>query len=382
MTQLRTIMVLLTGILLTNLGRAEESLRPPFTWDTIPLYAHFGHPSGLSDEQISFLAGHYKFIVFEKNHGRDRYGSTEHGTLIDVARVKQIAPDTTVLYYWNLLLDYPFYKSRKTRLKNDKWFIHRRDGELDLKQSHLKRYDLSNPDWREWWVADAARMVVQGNMDGVFVDALPQIALKPKANILKWGTEKYIAIESGIGETLKKLKQVLGEDKLVIINGIRSVPDGWQHGGLKYLDHADGVIVEHFDAFKSKAPAQLEQDIERMSQATKAGKVVIFKAFPGFTWLDKDMMDKSYDELVTLSRERITFPLAAYLIVAGRWSYFNYTWGYQNTHGPFEWYPEYDSALGRPLGDATKSGPEYRREFEFVSVYLNIETKQASLVWR
>ncbi|MBT7564566.1 MAG: hypothetical protein HN621_07745 [Porticoccaceae bacterium] len=382
MTPLRANIILLTCILLTASGSAEEPFRPPFAWDTIPLYAHFGHSSGLSDEQVSFLASHYKFIVFEKNHGRDRYGYTEYGTLIDVARVKEIAPDATVLYYWNLLLDYPFYQSLITRPDNDKWFIHGLDGELDLKRSHLKRYDLSNPDWQKWWVDEAVRMVAEGNMDGVFIDALPQIALKPKANISKWGLGKYIAVESAISETLKDLKHVLGEDKLVIINGIRSVPNGWGHGGLKYLDHADGVIVEHFNAFMSKAPAQLEQDIKRMSQATKAGKVVIFKAFPGFTWLEKDMMSKSYEELAALSRERITFPLAAYLIVAGRWSYFNYTWGYQGKHGPFEWYPEYDRALGRPMSDAIKSGPEYRREFEFVSVYLNIETKQARLVWR
>ena len=158
---------------------------------------------------------------------------------------------------------------------------------------------------------------------------MPQISAKPEPNKIKWGAQKYAAIESGIGETLDLLKQEIGPDTTVIYNGIRSVPNGWEHGGLKYLQHADGVIVEHFNAFQSRAPQQIAEDMNRMVQAGQEGKVVILKAFPGFSWIDKEMMQKPEAELLELAKLEITFPLAAFLIVAQEHFYFNYTWGYR-----------------------------------------------------
>jgi hypothetical protein len=372
-------------VLVSTAGFAEESHRPPFSWDTVPLYSHFGDPEGLSDEDVDFIASNYDFIVLEKAHGMAKYGDTEQGTLVDVARIKAANPAATMLYYWNLLLDYPVYAASERRVYDPSWFIHHKDGGLDLKEfgtDGLRRYDLSNPDWRRWWVSHAADMLEQGSMDGVFLDALPQIALKPAGNIEKWGAGKYAAIERGIGETLSDLRQAVGPDKILIYNGIRSVPGGWDHGGMKYLDYSDGAIIEHFNVLASQEPEQIAQDIERMTRAGKAGKVVILKAFPGFLWIDEEAMKMPEAEKLRLAQERITFPLAAFLIVAQEHSYFNYTWGYRAEHGAYAWYPEYDKRLGPPKGDARQDGYEYRREFEYASVYINIETKEATIDWR
>ncbi len=118
-----------------------------------------------------------------------------------------------------------------------------------------------------------------------------------------------------------------------------------------------------------------------MMIAGKAGKIVILKTWPGFTWLDKETLKLPKAELQRLARERITFPLAAFLIAASENSYFNYTWGYRDNHGAYDWYPEFDKKLGAPLGDAKQEGVEYRREFKHASVYLNIKTKQAEINW-
>jgi hypothetical protein len=363
----------------------EGNHRPPFSWDNVPLYAHFGDRNGLRNDDVEFIASHYDFVVLEKAHGQATYGDTEPGTIKDVARIKAINPDAKILYYWNLLLDYPLYRASAIREDTPDWFIHHVDGGLDRKPSGedgLRRYDLSNPDFQQWWVTTAKSMLVEGSMDGVFIDAVPQVALRPDANIKKWGAEKYEAIERGIGETLTELKREIGRDSIVIFNGIRSVPGGWDHGGMKYLDFADGAIVEHFNAFQSQQPEQIAEDIDRMIRAGKAGKIVILKAFPGLSWLDKDMMRLPQTELIELAKQRIEFPLAAFLIVAEEHSYFNYTWGYRAQHGAYAWYPEYDHRLGPPKGDAVRNGAEYRREFEYASVYLNIESKQAEIIWQ
>jgi len=365
-------------------GGSVETHRPKFSWDTVPLYSHFGDREGMSDEEVEFIASHYDFIVLEKAHGMEKYGDTEQGTIEDVARIKALNPDAKMLYYWNLLLDYPLYEASKKRVDEPAWFIHTVDGELDLKGSGpnaLKKYDLSNENWRHWWVSVATDMLERGSMDGVFIDALPQVALKPENQKRVWGDEKYLEIERGIGETLIALKQAIGPETTVIYNGIRSVPGGWEHGGMKYLEYADGAIIEHFNVILSQEPEQIAEDIERMTRAGKEGKIVILKAFPGFLWINKEDMAMPLEKKIKLARQRITFPLAAFLIAAQEHSYFNYTWGYRAEHGAFEWYPEFDRRLGPPRGDAVRDGYEYRREFEHASVHINIETKQAEIDW-
>jgi hypothetical protein len=106
----------------------EPSHRPKFSWDTVPLYAHFGDREGMSDEEVEFIALHYDFIVLEKAHGMAKYAYTEQGTIEDVARIKAVNPQAKMLYYWNLLLDHPLYEASARREDHPSWFIHGLDG--------------------------------------------------------------------------------------------------------------------------------------------------------------------------------------------------------------------------------------------------------------
>jgi hypothetical protein len=115
-------------------------------------------------------------------------------------------------------------------------------------------------------------------------------------------------------------------------------------------------MVEHFGALQGESKEVMVNDIEAIQQAGKMGKIVIVKAWPNFTWLDKEMMDKPFEELEKLSREQITFPLAAFLAAAGEYAYLCYTWGYRENMGTFSWYPEFDKPLGKPKGDAVRNG--------------------------
>jgi hypothetical protein len=365
-------------------GQSLANNLPKFSWDTVPVYAHFGATGGMSDTEIEFIANHYHFITLEKAHGASLHnGMTEPQTFADVARIKKINPDAQVLFYWNLLLDYTTYQMSKVRPSNENWFIHNLDGDLHLKgKTKLKYYDLSNKDFQRWWVSSAAKALKEGNMDGVFIDALPQIGLSPEDRIKEWGKEKYTEVEQGINQTLSLLKSTIGADKTVIYNGIRSIPNGWSHGGSKYLEHTSGTIIEHFNVFKSQESEQIAADLHGMIAAGKAGKIVILKAWPGFTWLDYDMIKLPKKERQQIAKDNIIFPLAAFLIAASENSYFNYTWGYRSHHGAYDWYPEFDQKLGEPLGDAIQEGYEYKRDFKHASVYLNIESKKAKINWK
>ena len=69
-------------------------------------------------------------------------------------------------------------------------------------------------------------------------------------------------------------------------------------------------------------------------------------------------------------------------MAAGSNCYFCYTWGYRETDGTFDWYPEFDKPLGPPKGEAKRDGWTYRREFEHASVFVDLENMTAKLDWK
>ena len=119
-----------------------------------------------------------------------------------------------------------------------------------------------------------------------------------------------------------------------------------------------------------------------MRTAAKAGKIVCIKAWPGFSFQDTELMKKPHAEIVKLAQERITFPLACFLVAAEPNCYFCYTWGYRENDGAFDWYPEFDKPLGPPQGEANRTGYSYQREFAHASVFVNLATKNAKIDWK
>lgn len=110
---------------------------------------------------------------------------------------------------------------------------------------------------------------------------------------------------------------------------------------------------------------------------------MIFKGWPQFTWrTDPDIMKKPHEEQHRLAREQITFPLATFLVGAGRHSYFCYTWGWLGEYRTFGGYPEFDKPLGAPKGEVVRDGSTFRREFEHASVFVHVEKKTAKIDWK
>jgi len=113
------------------------------------------------------------------------------------------------------------------------------------------------------------------------------------------------------------------DDKIVLANGIRA----GQH--LDFLDWEgiDGVMIEHFDAYHSKAPEDLKADLDSMALAAAKGKFVVLKGWPALTEAESQVKGRSRAEQLRLARERITFPLACFLIGAQPGCHFCYSWG-------------------------------------------------------
>ena len=369
-------LVLITGC--HNENMESKSLYETWSWDRVPVYIHFGKTDGLTDEEINFVAEHSDFVCLEKGHGSAIHGSSEKGIEYDAARLKKANPDLKMLYYWNTFLDYPMYEAHDVYAQHPEWWLRKLDGSLDKKRGDLMRYDLSNPEVREWWTEEVEKAVVNGSCDGVFMDAFPQIAAP--ANIRLWGQAKYDSIQEGLIHTIELTREKIGPNNIIMYNGIRNTDS--LHFGMQYLDITDASTMEHFGQFFSSDKENIARDIEDMIQAGKQGQIVVMKGWPGFNWTDGEKMKLSYEQLLEEARANITFPLACFLVAAQPYSYFCYSWGYRDRHGSLDWYPEFDRPIGKPKGDAVRNGWEYTREFRHCSVRVDIEKKEATIEWK
>ncbi len=148
------------------------------------------------------------------------------------------------------------------------------------------------------------------------------------------------------------------------------------------MQDTDAAMIEHFGHFNSGSKECMLNDIQEMIKAGKRGKIVVFKAWPGFAWIDREAMRKPLEEKRILAAKNITFPLAAFLVGAQENAYFIYNWGYRMAHGCLEWYPELDRRLGLPLADAKQTDWVLERDFEHAHVWIDLEAKEARIDWR
>lgn len=352
---------------------------PKFSWDKVPIAFHFGKKGDLmTKSEAKFVASKSNFVVLEKAHGSPSIKYTEDAIKIDAKKLKSFNPDIKVIFYWNAFLDYPMYKAHETYQANPDWWLRKQDKSLDLKNEKIKRYDLSNSEVRDWWTDVAKKEIVNGGTDGVFMDAFIQVL--HTNNIKLWGQKKYTEIQKGLKDLINEAREKLGDDKLIVYNGIRSTPN--KNTGNNFPANTDVVMIEHFGHFASISKESMLTDIQEMERAGKSGKMVVFKAWPGFAWVDKKAMNKPYKEKLKLSKKNITFPLAAFLAGAQKHSYFIYNWGYRMEMGCLEWYLEFDKPLGKPLNEMIVNGWELTREYEYVSIWVNLETKEAKINWK
>ena len=363
-----------------NTNKDSTNNYPVFSWKTVPVAFHFAKRQGglLTSEEAQFVSSKSNFIVLEKGHGSPDYRYTEEAIREEAIRLKALNSNMKVILYWNSFLDYKMFKAHNTYQDHPTWWLRNIEGELDFKKAGLKRYDLSNPDVRNWWTDVVKNNIVNQPIDGIFMDAFIQVTAPN--NIKLWGIEKFDKIQQGLKKLIKETRTKIGDDKLIAYNGIRSTPD--RNIGNVYHDYTDIVMIEHFGILRSTSKESMLRDIQEMEKAGKLGKMVVFKTWPGFAWVNKEFMAKTLKEKQTISRNNITFSLAAFLAGAQEHSYIIYNWGYQMSMGSLDWYPEFNNSLGKPLDEMKIEGWELTRNYEYASVWVNLEKREAKIEWR
>ncbi|MHC4796625.1 MAG: putative glycoside hydrolase, partial [Planctomycetota bacterium] len=300
--------------------------------------------------------------------------------------IKEIDPQTKVIVYLNTILDYPGSVWHTTFQDHPEWALKNKRDEVFLVRKTLKVFDQSNSAVRDWWTTTAAVLCGQAPIDGIFADTVA--AIGPKKGLGRaLVEEKHEAVIEGMHLLFEEARDKMGAQKLMIYNGLRGDLENWD-GGLSYLKHTSGAILEHFGGFTGRNAdgsldmVQMMADIELIRQAALMGKIVLVKGWPGdLNWMSKGFMEMSQEQKREIMRERITFPLAAFLVAAEKYCYFSYTFGYLGSHGLFEWFDQYDKPLGSPKGPAQKEGWVYTREFEHASVWVDLANEKARIDW-
>ena len=231
---------------------------------------------------------------------------------------------------------------------------------------------MLEPDFRNWWAETVGKCVRETGADGLFVDQMHGFAwLRPT---------KSAEVEKAQADMMRMAKQAIGKDKILLLNNGADIPALFEIG--------DAFMFEHYHADQLNKEAILK-DWELLKKIFHAGKIAVWRI--GVEVENPDIakaggspqsMSAAYEEL---SKKRLPFYLAAFLIGAQPNCYFQYGWGWTLQDGTLVEYPELRKPLGKPLGDFTRSTPDgwiFNREFEHASVWLDLNAREGRIEWK
>ena len=377
-------------ILLTLISTLSSALAvgkqhyPEFSWDTLPLYMHIRKSNAFTEDEINFIAK-FPLVTFEKSTGNSTYGSVEKGTLIAARAVKKVNPNTSILYYRNVIVHYPGYADNKKLNRAPKSLLTNAEGSNRLVRNSVPAYDLSSPSLRSWWVQNCQRVVSSPFIDGVFLDGNIK-ALEPGYLKKDIGKEKKAAVTKGYHQLLSETRKAIGPDKLMVANMLRA---RFSNGGLEYMDGLDGSYLENFflpAGKKTSYEDYIAKGIHAMQQAARNGKIIAFTSSASkAAKTSEQAIDEIHGKVDSDAefRAALSYPLAIFLICAEKYSYFRLHEGYAVTKDKrwMRWPEEYDKPLGPPSGPAKKDGYQYTRKFKHASVYLDLKKRSGKIVW-
>ncbi len=358
-----------------SIAISQSATAPDFSWEHVPVFAHLSKTNGdFTPAEAKFLTDHYSLVTIEKAQGYTDHGSTEEGTRIAVSQLKRANPRVKVLTYWNAFIDYDNLYGALKQPMPAAWFL---DVRHMVGGTERRLFNVANPDFRAWWVRTAANLATSTGADGIFVDAVPQIAAEPDRLRAHYGQAEAAALISGAKQMLADLQSRLGPARLLIFNGLRSIPGGWPDGGSQFLAVSSGAMVEHFAYLQNSSPELIAADIDLIRSADTHGKIVLVKAWP-----DAQSESGSVSDMPGHATENLDFPLACFLIAAGEHTYFGYSWGYREDDGWLQTYAQFGRRLGVPLGSAVRNGWVYRRQFAHARVLVDLAAHKGTIVWQ
>ncbi|ANW96384.1 hypothetical protein AXE80_08880 [Wenyingzhuangia fucanilytica] len=298
---------------------------PEFSWDTMPLYMHLRKATTFTKEELKFIAKH-PLITFEKTTGSRTYGSTEKGTIKAAQAVKKLNPNAKILYYKNVVINWPSYKEDEDFLnKHPKGILVDEQGEKALMPNKKTGFfDLSQEKVRDYWLDHVTKMTNNPAIDGLFMDANIKV-LAPVFFNSRVGIEKQKAIETGYLSMMEELNHRLGNDNLLIANILRVRPE-FKDVGREYLKFFSGSYIEGFEhqSFGMSYEDYLAKGIEAVQKSAREGKIIAMSMGIGEASKNAEEGIDDVRNKININNDltkRIDYILAIFLVCAEKYSY-------------------------------------------------------------
>jgi Hypothetical glycosyl hydrolase family 15 len=145
-------------------------------------------------------------------------------------------------------------------------------------------------------------------------------------------------------------------------------------------------MFEHYNA-ELLSKEKLQEDWENMLRIAKVGKISVFRigVEAEVTSQEGKNQQNRGEHLEKLSKERLEYYLACFLIGAQPYSYFQYGWGWTLSSGALVDYPCLSKPLGAPIGAYVRENSEkwiFTREYKHASVWVDTEKQKGKITWR
>lgn len=368
---------------------------PEFSWDTMPLYMFVRKNKAFSNKEIEYLSK-FPLITFPMSTGHKTYGSTEEGILRAAKAIKKINPKTKILYYKNAIINWPSYKEDEEFLKKkpQALLLDTNGNKALMPNNTTDFFDISKKYVRAYWLQHVGKMTQNSAIDGLFIDANLKALLPVFFKNRNVSVEKQKQISNGYLSMMKDLANNLGKDNLLLANLIRVRPE-FEDSGRSYLNFFDGSYIEGFEHenFGMTYADYLAEGIEAVQKSAREGHIIAMTLGIGDVAENSEVGFYDQRKGVVLNdtfSDRLDYLLAIFLVCAEKYSYVYPHDGYSVNEKKGEndssvWlktFPQYQYKLGAPIGPAKKEGYIYKRSFEHLDVWLDIENKKAKLNWK
>lgn len=358
-------------------NHTDFSNHPEFSWNTVPRWTESG--GVLTASEAEAFAANASIISVG--------GFLPESEIAENCRLlKGARAGLKTLFYLNTSINFErqeadeFYNSSEW---DSYTLINGDEREYDMIRTY-KKYNHDYKEMSDWWVDLGVRMASNALIDGVFID-------KADSSFNFYNDDGEIESPvSGDQRSYFELRAGAPSNSLLIGNTLRNERAGGSRGLMSILS---GSYVERWELPSGDSPIPQSEaearavSVALMREAALKGKVLM----PSLG----DRLDNSFirdeiaagreEELIELIKERVTLPLAYFLIVAEEYSYFRYQPDQSVDFPEFIWNVDYvdelNRPLGAPLGAPVRKGYIYTRSYEYVDVVLDVEKNEADLTW-
>jgi len=329
-------------IAVAAIGQPAPGGRPKFSWDTLPVFFHSCNTSGPWSDAAVHQIARFPMATFEKSHAMKLPdGGQQSEEIAGPQACDQVSAEksgTDTFFYLNSVIDWPFnFNLHQQMVDKPEWRLKNSTGgdvmAFPANRGIIWCYNLTNPDMRAYWVNECVEAVKKG-CTGCFIDQAnvaegvagwpagsPVVAAYAKAHMLA---------QTELAEALKPT------DNYAIYNHLGNANYSTTAMMIEDFVGTD-KCVRRLQTIASRGLA-IEAHVGDLPKSAKWGGVG-----KGNQCIDGD-----------------TNSLAAFLIGAGKYSYYHCSYDPETWNSDpkwpavadawLDWLPIYDMPLGAPDG--------------------------------